>query len=175
MLLIKDGNQRAFGILVNRYLSKVLSYADNIVGPACDDIIQETFTSIWQNAYKFNQEKATFKTWLYTILNNNCYNYLKKSKLLKLNNIEDFEDSIASPEKNTEEILITRQANEELKEHINNLNKREQQAISLRYFEELSTKETAKIMNSSIKAVETLLNRSRKKLKHYFNKKPERL
>jgi RNA polymerase sigma-70 factor (ECF subfamily) len=170
MLLIQNEDTRAFGILVKRYLSKVLAYADNMVGSASDDIVQETFESIWKSAHTFNPQKAKFSTWLYTILNNKCYNYVKKEYSIQREDFDNIADTLISEHKSAEESLIDKQHSDNINNLIKDLNPREQQAIILRYFEEKSNQETATIMNTSIKAIETLLNRARKKLKIQLSK-----
>jgi RNA polymerase sigma-70 factor, ECF subfamily len=165
MLLIKDGNERAFGILVKRYLPKALFYTDRIIGINSDDIVQDSFLAVWKNAYSFNQDKALFKTWFYTILKHKCYNNIKKEKSFKTTNIENFEDLIQSTDQSIEEKLIIKQENNTLQKNIKNLNKREQEVINLRYFEEKSNKETSLIMQSSVQAIETLLHRAKAKLR----------
>ena len=164
MLLIQNEDERAFGILVKRYLPKALSYAQRLIGTDPEDLVQETFVKAWKNAYKFNSEKALFTTWFFTILKNECYSYLKKHKNIRLDNIDDVPD-LQSDTKSAIDNIIDLENNKELNDTINNLNQREKEVILLRYFKELSNKETAKIMNSSIKAIETLLNRAKKKLK----------
>lgn len=165
MLLITQGNKQAFGILTKRYLSQSVFYCDNLVGNSADDIVQESFITVWQKAYSFKPEKAIFKTWFYTILKNNCYNYLKKYNKLNHKDINELHDFLTDGKHSAETSLILKENNQELQQTINKLNQREQQVIKLRYFEELSNKQTAQIMNSSVKAIETLLNRAKNKLR----------
>tara|TARA_Y100001960_G_C14220172_1_gene608623 strand:- start:5 stop:556 length:552 start_codon:yes stop_codon:yes gene_type:complete len=170
MLLIQNENSRAFGILLKRYLSRALAHADNLVGSASDDIVQETFENIWKFANSFNPEKAQFNTWFYTILNNKCYNYIKKEYSIKREDFDKIAESLICDKQSAEESIIKKENSNHINNLIKGLNPREQQAIILRYFQEKSNKETADIMNTSIKAIETLLIRARKKLKYQLSK-----
>lgn len=169
MSFVKNGDKRAFGILTNRYLSKALSYTKKLVGNMSEDITQETFFKVWEYAYKFNEDKAKFSTWFYTILNNNCYSLLKKEKSKRENTFQLDEQTLGG-NFNVEEILFEKQQKTALIKVIKKLNKREQQAIVLRYYEDLSNQNTAEIMDCSVKAIETLLDRAKKKLKKFIKK-----
>ncbi len=161
MSLIIGGDEGAFGILVKRYLSKALLFADNYVGSYSEDIVQEVFIKIWKNAYRFNPEKAQFNTWFYTILTNSCYSKAKKENRIKTVEIVD---NLTDSGESIEKILIDKQVNKNLRLAMLKLSKREQEVLMLRYFSEYSNKDTAEIMKTTVKAIETLLIRSRKKL-----------
>lgn len=165
MLLIQTGNKYAYSILVKRYLPKALSFADKIAREGSEDIVQESLVKVWQKACSFNAEKAVFSTWFFTILKNTSYNYIKKYNYNVHCNIDDFTDSIISQTKPADSKLLEQERNNNLELSLKKLNQREQQVIKLRYFKEHSTKETALIMNSSIKAVETLASRAKQKLR----------
>lgn len=169
MLLVKQENKQAFGTLVKRYLPKALSYAENLVKDSAEDLVQETFVKVWQKAHLFNEQKAKFSTWFYTILNNNCYSYLKKHCNLQQADFESIIETLADcNSKNADIIIQEKQKANELFLNIKKLNLREQQAIKLRYFKELTNKQTAQEMNSSVKAIETLLIRAKRKLKQHI-------
>jgi RNA polymerase sigma-70 factor (ECF subfamily) len=170
MLLIQNGNQQAFGILVKRYLPKAVAYCDNIVKSAADDIVQDSFLKAWEYSNSFNANKASFKTWFYTILNNNCYNYIKKHNKHIYEDYEEHKETIESNDISVEQKLINKENDHKLKKSLKHLNKREQEAITYRYINGLSNKQTALKMNSTIKAIETLLNRAKTKLKKHINK-----
>jgi RNA polymerase sigma-70 factor, ECF subfamily len=168
MELVKDEDERAFGVLVKRYLPKALSFADKYIRDLSDDMVQEAFIKVWRSAKSFNSEKGKFKTWFYTIITNTCYRILKKQNI-KNNMIFDVSEikdipSDFKPEKDFSE----KKNYSKLQDTFKFLKKREKQVIISRYFNDYTNKETAQIMGTTVKAIETLLVRVRKKIKQYY-------
>jgi RNA polymerase sigma-70 factor (ECF subfamily) len=44
-----------------------------------EDLVQESFVKAWKNFHQF-QHGSSFRTWIYRIAMNTCYDYLKKKK-----------------------------------------------------------------------------------------------
>ncbi len=72
------GDRDAFGVLVSRYASSVLSITSRMLGPAADaeDVAQETFVAAYRALAGF-QHDAKFSTWLYRIAVNKCHDALR--------------------------------------------------------------------------------------------------
>ncbi len=75
------GDEKAFEILVKRYLKPIYSFIyKNIGNPeAAEDITQETFVKVWKNLKKFKHDKK-FSTWIFTIAKNASIDFLRKKK-----------------------------------------------------------------------------------------------
>lgn len=77
--LCKRGDVDAFEVLVRKHQKRMLTIAFRMVGnyeDACE-IIQDAFVSAYKNIKNF-KEKASFATWLYTIVLNLSRNRLKQ-------------------------------------------------------------------------------------------------
>lgn len=72
------GDRDAFGVLVARYASSVLTITSRMLGPAADaeDVAQETFVAAYRSLAGF-QLDAKFSTWLYRIAVNKCHDALR--------------------------------------------------------------------------------------------------
>ena len=46
----------------------------------CEDIVQESFISIWQENKEFNSFKG-LKAWIYKLVENKCFNYIKHKSI----------------------------------------------------------------------------------------------
>ena len=162
--LMKDiakGDKKAFGILVKKHMPWATSYARKIVGNEASDSVQEAFVKVWINAIKWNPKKASFNTWFYTILSNTCYNFLKKQKGRAISIDNQFLNNLTD----NEDLITSRQTSKALNQVIIKLPKYQKDVIFLTYFDGFSNKEVAKIINKSLKAVEMLLVKARKKIK----------
>ena len=58
MLLVAKGDEKAFGVIVKRYLPKALSYAGKFMELDPDEITQETFVRMWKYAPLWNSSKG---------------------------------------------------------------------------------------------------------------------
>ena len=72
------GDREAFGVLVSRYGSSMLSVTLRMLGSAADaeDVAQETFVAAYKAVGSF-QSDAKFSTWLYRIAVNKCKDALR--------------------------------------------------------------------------------------------------
>lgn len=74
-------DEDAFRMLVDRYSDFAFSVAFRITNDEdeSNDIVQETFISVWNRIGHFNIEK-NFSNWLYRIIVNKCYDFLRRKK-----------------------------------------------------------------------------------------------
>jgi len=84
MLRYQEGDRSAFGTLVKRHQAPLYNFAFRQVRVAqlAEDVVQETFVRVVQNASEFKHE-ARFTTWVYTITRNLCIDQLRKRALRK--------------------------------------------------------------------------------------------
>ncbi len=75
----QSGDRQAFALLVRRHQTALYHFAYRQLrsGPAAEDVVQETFIRVAQNAADFKHE-ARFTTWVYTIARNLCIDQLRK-------------------------------------------------------------------------------------------------
>ena len=73
-----DGDERAFGDLVERYDRRLLNFVFRTVGDRerAQDLVQETFVRVYRHLHRFDQTKK-FSTWIYTIAGNLAKNELR--------------------------------------------------------------------------------------------------
>lgn len=167
MVLVAKTDEKAYNVLLRRFLPLATSYTHKVINNLSyeDEVIQDTFLRLWKYAKKYKKSNGSVKTWFYKILSNSCRTFLKSKKHhLNLDEAKHIEDINT----NIEKTAIVKQENTFLRKKISSLNSREQQAIILNYFEDYSNKETADLMGISVKAVETLLVRARRKLKLFY-------
>ena len=73
-----EGEQRAFGILVNRYDNRLVNFVYRTIGDRerAQDLVQETFIRVYRHLHRFDTTKK-FSTWIYTIASNLAKNELR--------------------------------------------------------------------------------------------------
>ena len=159
-----DGNNDAFGILMNKHKNNLIYFIFKYVKneDISEDIYQEVILYILskKEVYDF---KYSFKTFIYTIAKSRALNYLKKEK--KQINYENNFENIAVEENLLEDIVFSKERQEKIKKVISKMNEDYQIVIYLAIIEDLSYKEVAKIMDKSESKIKNLLHRARIKLR----------
>lgn len=78
---IRTGERRLFGLLYQRYRTRVFALAFGMTGqrePA-EDLTQEIFLRVYERLSTF-QEQAKFATWFYRIALNHCLNHCRNER-----------------------------------------------------------------------------------------------
>ena len=164
MLRIGDGDQTAYGMLVDRHLSLNLGYATKLLGNAAEaeEVMQEAFIRVWKHASRWDPSRKTrFTTWFYRVVTNLCYDVGRKRKPQE--KVEVLE-KIASDEASAENVIAVGQRSEQVKKAMEELPHRQSTAIMLCYFQGLSNREAAEVMEVSLNALESYLVRGRRGL-----------
>lgn len=169
------GDKEKFRLLVERYQQMVfrtcLGFLHN--KEDADDLTQDVFIRAYQSLNRFKGDSA-FSTWLYRIAVNASLNKVRKSsKNLILQRIDAFfgaEKSKEAPylQSNTddpENILIRQEHVEWVRRALDSLPENQRTAIVLSKYDDLSQKEIAEIMKTTVGAVEALLQRAKKNLR----------
>lgn len=76
------GEKDAFREIYSRHHQKVFALAFRMTGNKEDalEVTQEVFLKIFQNIHKF-RKKSKFSTWVFSIANNTCLDYLRSKKI----------------------------------------------------------------------------------------------
>ncbi|MBO5028304.1 MAG: sigma-70 family RNA polymerase sigma factor [Muribaculaceae bacterium] len=152
-----QGNNEAFDVLLKRHQQRVFNYILRIIKneDAANDIFQETFVkaivTLRQGRYT---ESGKFPAWISRIAHNLIIDYFRqeKSENLQSSDLEDVDvlNRKELCEETIEDILVSRQINEDVKYLISELPPLQREVLTMRYYQNLSFKEIAEITNVSI-------------------------
>lgn len=143
---IRDGDEAGAEELITRYYPAILRYcrwhcADDA---RAEDLTQETFLRVFKNLPEY-RKKDKFKSWLYTIANHLCIDESRKTTWHVLDDNLLDEHSVFSGVENREEV-------ERL---LQKLSPEQREAVILRFGEQLSFKEIAKVTNCSMRTAQS--------------------
>ena len=157
-LLYADGNNKAFDILLSRVQDKLFSYIFCMVKneELANDLFQETFIKaimkIRDGKYKDN---GKFLFWITRIAHNviiDHYRDLKSSHIVDAPKENDLGNlrSDAVLESDRENILVNEQILKDVKLLMEELPEVQREVVYMRYYEEMSFKDIAKVTGVSI-------------------------
>ncbi|MEE9552722.1 MAG: sigma-70 family RNA polymerase sigma factor [candidate division Zixibacteria bacterium] len=95
MELIQAGDERAFGILVERFQDRLLNFVGRIVidRETAEELIQETFLRVFSRKASYTPDYAV-STWIYTIALNLARSELRKRKLRRYISLDFIKEEI---------------------------------------------------------------------------------
>lgn len=171
-----ERDETAFRFLIDKYRQQLFRVCIGFVHDKEDaeDLTQEVFIEVFNSIHKFKAQ-AQLSSWMYRIAVNKSLNHIEKKKgslILSLKVALGFEKAaVSDPQKD----LLIKERNAMLTNAIDSLPENQRIAFTLAKYEDLSYKEIADIMQTSVPAVESLLHRARlnlqKMLKTYIQEK----
>lgn len=163
----QKGDHDAFATLVDENQRYVYNLALRVVKDENEalDLTQETFVRAWTALPNFKGQ-SQFRTWLYRIVTNLCYNRLPNLR----RSLNDLGDDVMEdiPEVNSHTPAQEFESNEtrrHLYQAIENLDSNYQLLITLRYQNELSYDEIASTLNLPLGTVKTGIFRAKAQLR----------
>lgn len=175
-----DGDEKVYGLLMNRYRRSVLHTMYRMVHNENDaeDLTQEAFTKAFKNISRFRKDFA-FSTWLFRIAINNALDFLRKRRLRTISIDHAFTDDegksfgpvIADTDPTPQDLAIKKQKEAIIQTAVNRLPAKYGQLIRLRYFEQLSYQEIAETVEEPLGTVKAKLHRSKELLFEMMKKK----
>ena len=157
----RDAMQRLF--IENQ--KRVFSVALNFFGGNQDlakDITQQVFLKVFSKTGAF-QGRAEFTTWLYRITVNACVDEQRKNRrFFSFENLFGLNES--QTKRTPDEHVLKREISDEVQTAIASLKPKFRIPILLKYVEDLSYEEIAKILDCSIGTISSRMNRGHKML-----------
>lgn len=157
---ILEGDQRAFGDLLDRYEKVVYNAAYRILGNEADaeDVTQTVFLKVYENLATYNP-KYRFFSWLYRIAINESVNARKRIRpTMELSEVTPVEDSTA------EMLLMDSDREEVIGQALMYLTPENRAILILRHYQEFSYREIAYIMDLTESKIKARLFSARQRL-----------
>ncbi|MCW3788650.1 RNA polymerase sigma factor [Plebeiibacterium sediminum] len=175
-----EGNYAAFENVVNTFKNKVVNLCYSYVNNTDDaeDIAQETFIELYKTIKKFKKQ-SSLSTWIYRIASNKSIDFIRSKKRVKrghgkISYLEDHQNiqewGVPGSEQ-ADERIIQQQRKELLYDALEKLSSKQKEAYVLTQIEGLDQKTTADILETTVKSVESLVIRAKKKLKQILEKR----
>lgn len=158
------GDQSAARALTVRLSPRVLGLATRMLRDVAEaeDVTQEAMMRLWRIAPDWRPGEAKVSTWLHRVATNLCIDRLRKRRRSGPP-LEDIAEP-ADPTPGADAQLIAADRASAVADAITRLPERQQTAIRLRHFEDLSNPDIAEVLGVTVEATESLLSRARRSL-----------
>lgn len=159
---VREGNPKAQTKLINQYWEVVFSFVLKKVQneEIADEITVAVFAKVLAKIDWYD-EQFQFKTWMLTIAQNQVIDYWRKKAREKgfSEDLQEIKNEFAS---SPEEILISKQQEQQIVNTIASLDQNYRRIVELRFFEEKSIKEIAEELNLSVANTKVRIMRAKK-------------
>jgi len=163
MVLYQRGDIEAFNCLYDKYKSLVYGYLYKRVNNRTDvdEIFQDVFLRLHKSRSRYKSE-FPFKPWLFAVQRNSLIDYFRKKRKeyndVPLDSLEMYSSALQFEDKHSIDGLLPKDAG---------LNKNQRQAIVLRYGEDFSFEEIARMLETSSSNARQLVSRALKRLRKF--------
>lgn len=151
--------------LFNTYYDKVYAFLYARTGniALAEDLTSQTFVKIAEYFRTYRKEKGAVSTWVFTIALNEMRDHFRRMKGRETAALENLPELTGAEDIEIE--FLRGETKKELLSLLSQLDKRQRNAITLKYYGELSNHEIACVLEISESNVSTILSRAIKKLK----------
>ncbi len=171
MYRIAEGDEQAFRQLVERHQNAVVGTVARMLNDPteAEDIAQLAFLRIWKHAKRWRPE-AKFTTYLFTITRNLVFNESRRRTRRKEVSTEEREEDsgfqMASESRHgPQEETMKLEMHQQIDRAIATLPEAQRTAVILYSYESLPYEEIARVLNTSVSSVKSLLFRARTTLR----------
>ncbi len=165
-----NGDRNAMAEIITEYRDGLIMYLNTVLRDIslAEDAAEDTFIKLGTRRPR-DKGKGSFKTWLYTIGRNIAIDSLRRQPETADLTIEELEQSLADEEE-LEERIIKDERKIAVHRALEKLSDNYRQIIWLVYFEDLTVKQAAAVMDKKTHAAEMLLSRAKEALRNQLGK-----
>lgn len=163
---ISKRNKKVFENFFKNHYENLVMYANGYLfdKAASEDLVQEVFIYVWENSKKITI-KSSLKGYLYTMVRNRCYNYLKSIRITDSYDILEFNINLITEnvfDSTSEEDKKT--VYHQILKIVDSFPDKMQQVVKLKFLHGLKYKEIAEELDISVNTVKTQLRRAKLKI-----------
>lgn len=174
MELLRQGEDESLAILVERYQNDVFRFCLHYLKgvETAKEMTQETFLRIYAARARFDVDRK-FKPWMLCIARNLCLNELKRKKTVQMEALETYASSARGEDGHLlqcgrdgpVEVLAAKERQQALMQVLDELPESAREVVVLRYFQGMSARDIADVLDCTEGAVRTRLHRVLRQLR----------
>ena len=149
MARFQDGDARAFEVIFDRHAAVAFSLAYRICGrrAIAEDIVQESFLSLWRSGARYDSTRGSVRSWILTTVHNRAIDSFRKERLTSTRNVGDegLAERMPAPER-TEAEIERRDDARQVRAALTMLPEEQRRVIELAYFGGFSHTQIAELL-----------------------------
>jgi len=158
---IAAGDEAAFRQLVARWEQPIHGFLVHMLGSVeeAEDMTQDVFLKVYDMAGRYRPE-GRFRSWLLRIAGNRARSALRRRRILRWVSLDPTRHDPAAAADDPLQSLERREVAAQVRAAVARLPERQRAAVHLKRFQGLSYREIAEILETTVPAVESLLQRA---------------
>ena len=164
LIKVRKSLETKLSSLHNEYYNKIARYASAHIGNRADaeDIAGEVFLKALESLESYEERSIPMQAWLFKIAHNQVVDHLRKASKRKT---VDIDSVTIKTEKDPSAIAEVNIEIERVKKAMEQCTQEQKEVLSLRFFGEFTSKDTASIMGKSDGAVREMQRAAIEKLR----------
>lgn len=159
----RDGDEAAFESLYMKYAAQLRKYSEMIVKDPDNayEIVQDTFVSVWMKRHSLDRDRPV-RNYLLRAVHNNSLLFIRKENSRRIREFNMVpEDTVFMPDETESRHYDV----DDLIPAVDNLPEQSRKVFKMSYIEEMSNLDIASELSISVRTVESILYKARKRLR----------
>lgn len=164
---VRAGDKVAFAELYDVLAPQVLGLATHILRDRAqaEEVTQEVFVEVWQNAHTFDPARGSVKAWILRLTKSRAIDRLRSWRSSQARDTDDFNSQLTTWVAAAEDEAQQRLESEQLQELIDSIGEPHRSALMLAYFGELTHQEIADATGVALGTAKTRVRDGLQKLR----------
>jgi len=165
--LFRAGNDEAFGVIHDRYRTRLFAYARQMLGGSradAEDALQDVFVRAY-GALRANDREVSLRAWLYRIAHNRCIDELRRAGGVGgwagSGSPAEVLELVQAPASDPMDVVQRRESLRRLVEDVQRLPEQQRSALLMREISGMAYTDLAAALDVTVPAVKSLLVRAR--------------
>ncbi len=161
-----EGNEKAFENLMTLIYKDLIFFINRYVNDinTAEDLAEDVFVKLLENKKRFNPQRASLKTFLFTVGKNLALDFLRKNKKTAFSVSLSEQTEIPSEELDLADCIIKKENSRLLYSLLKKLPPLESKVLHLMYFENMSYNEISEILGIPVKKLYETSRNAKEKL-----------
>lgn len=153
MQLVYRGQAAAFEVIYDRHANAAFSLAYRMCGQRAlaEDIVQESFLSLWRSGARYDRTRGSIRTWVLGIVHNRAIDALRRRTVYDRGRVSDegIEERLVARER-TDAEFARRDEAREVRDALEQLPSEQSRVIELAYFGGLTHSQIASMLDTPV-------------------------
>jgi RNA polymerase sigma-70 factor, ECF subfamily len=156
---VATGDEVAFGELYDQVSGRVLGLVRRLLKDFAqsEEVTQEIFLEVWQNATRYDPAKGSATTWIFTMAHRRAVDRIRSSQSSRDRDSRIGRRDLETDYDSVSEFVEIRVENERVQQALQRLTQLQRQAVTLAYYGGYSHSEVAELLKVPVGTVKTRL------------------